>query len=152
MSVTAGGEFEIGTDGPAVVLVGVDGSRSSLRAAAYAGGLARRQRSRLVVLYVSHRPAGADLMVESSAATDQAQRVIADELRLLAHEGAAYHGLDLDFMTAAGDPYAQLVEVADRVRAEVVVVGASESAGHRIVGSIAVRLVKAARWPVVVVP
>jgi nucleotide-binding universal stress UspA family protein len=114
--------------------------------------MARRQGSRLVVVYVSHRPAGADLMAESSIATDQAQRAIADELRLLAHQGAVYHGLELEFMTATGDPYAQLVEVADQVRAEVVVVGASESAGHRLVGSIAVRLVKAARWPVVVVP
>jgi nucleotide-binding universal stress UspA family protein len=32
------------------------------------------------------------------------------------------------------------------------VVGASTHAGHRLVGSLAVRLVKAARWPVTVVP
>jgi hypothetical protein len=36
-------DFEFGTDGPSLILVGVDGSRTSLRAAAYAGGLARRQ-------------------------------------------------------------------------------------------------------------
>jgi nucleotide-binding universal stress UspA family protein len=151
-AVTVRGEFEIGTDGPAVILVGVDGSRSSMRAASYAGGMARRQGSRLVVLFVSHRPAGADLMAESSVATDQAQKAIADDLRGLAHAGAEYHGLDLEFVTGTGDPYAQLVEVAERVRAEMVVVGASESAGHRLVGSIAVRLVKTAKWPVVVVP
>ncbi|CAM5274783.1 universal stress protein A [Streptomyces purpurascens] len=37
-------------------------------------------------------------------------------------------------------------------KADAVVVGASEQAGHRIVGSVAVRLVKAGRWPVTVVP
>jgi nucleotide-binding universal stress UspA family protein len=42
--------------------------------------------------------------------------------------------------------------VAKQVRAEVIVVGASESAGHRLVGSLAVRLVRAGRWPVTVVP
>ena len=46
-------EFELGTDGPMVVLTGVDGSRTSMRAAAYAAGLARRQQSRLVVVYVA---------------------------------------------------------------------------------------------------
>lgn len=35
--------FERGTDGPKVILAGVDGSESSLRAAAYAAGPARRQ-------------------------------------------------------------------------------------------------------------
>jgi nucleotide-binding universal stress UspA family protein len=38
------------------------------------------------------------------------------------------------------------------VPADAVVVGASAHAGHRLVGSLAVRLVKAARWPVTVVP
>jgi hypothetical protein len=32
------------------------------------------------------------------------------------------------------------------------VVGASMQAGHRFAGSIAIRLVKAGRWPVTVVP
>jgi hypothetical protein len=48
----AGGAFELGTDGPKVILVGVDDSVTSLRAGAYAAGLARRQGARLVVVYV----------------------------------------------------------------------------------------------------
>jgi nucleotide-binding universal stress UspA family protein len=39
-------------DGPDVLLVGVDGSDTSLRAGAYAAGMARRQKARLVILYV----------------------------------------------------------------------------------------------------
>jgi hypothetical protein len=36
--------------------------------------------------------------------------------------------------------------------ADGIIVGASMQAGHRIAGSLAVRLVRAGRWPVTVVP
>lgn len=55
------------------------------------------------------------------------------------------------FHTFRGDPCNGLVAAAE-LKADAVVVGASESAGHRIVGSVAVPLVKAGRWPVTVVP
>ena len=57
-----------------------------------------------------------------------------------------------EFHTFRGDPYSGLTKAADELKADAVVVGASEQAGHRIVGSVAVRLVKAGRWPVTVVP
>ncbi len=38
------------------------------------------------------------------------------------------------------------------ILAGVDVVGASEQAGHRLIGSVASRLVRAGRWPVTVVP
>jgi nucleotide-binding universal stress UspA family protein len=104
------GEFELGTDGPAVILVGVDDTVTSLRAAAYAAGLARRQRARLVAVYVSSTS---------------------------------------PVVGAAGA--AVLVAEAE-TRADAIVVGASKQAGHRFVGSLAVRLVRAGKWPVTVVP
>ena len=45
--------FERGTDGPRVIMVGIDGSDTSMRAAAYACGLARRQHCQLVVVFVA---------------------------------------------------------------------------------------------------
>jgi nucleotide-binding universal stress UspA family protein len=38
------------------------------------------------------------------------------------------------------------------MRADAIVVGASAKAGHRLIGSLAVRLVRAGKWPVTVVP
>ena len=60
--------------------------------------------------------------------------------------------MPLTFITARGDPFNELRRVADEVRADAVIVGASTKAGHRWIGSLAVRLVKAGRWPVTVVP
>jgi nucleotide-binding universal stress UspA family protein len=151
-----GGAFELGTDGPKVILVGVDDSVTSLRAGAYAVGLARRQGARLVCVYVEQLSvmygaaagAGAGVM----GAQDQALHEMAADLRRRAEEAAQSRGVPLTFITAHGDPYLELRRVADEVRADAVIVGASTKAGHRWVGSLAVRLVKAGRWPVTVVP
>jgi len=151
-----GAAFELGTDGPQIILVGVDDSVTSLRAAAYAAGLARRQRARLVVVYVEQLSAlygaAAGAGASAIAAQEQALDETAAGLRRRAEEYAGILGMPLKFIVAHGDPYIELRRVADEVRADAVVVGASTKAGHRWVGSLAVRLVKAGRWPVTVVP
>jgi nucleotide-binding universal stress UspA family protein len=55
------------------------------------------------------------------------------------------------FVIAYGDPYCEIKRIADESRADAIVVGASRKAGHRLIGSVAVRLVRAGRcarrWP-----
>ncbi len=150
------GAFELGTDGPMVILVGIDDSVTALRAGAYAAGLARRQGARLVCVYVEQLSglygASAAAGAGAIAAQDQALEEVAADLRRRAQEYAGVLGVSFTFIATRGDPYTELRRVADKVRANAVVVGASTKAGHRWVGSLAVRLVKAGRWPVTVVP
>lgn len=148
--------FELGTDGPAAIVVGVDGSDTSLRAAAYAAGLARRQRTRLVAVYARAHPSSVLAMADpggaaTTAALD-AQDEVETQLRELLDRQAHAWGVEARLVVRHGDPMTVLSDVAEEVRADAVIVGSSESVGHRLAGSLAVRLVRSRRWPVTVVP
>jgi len=150
-----GSAFELGTDGPSVILVGVDDSTTSSRAGWYAAGLARRQGAQLVAVFVSPLaalgaagPAGAAITV----ARDEAFRATAADMERRAREIGAELGISITFVAARGEPFAEICRIAGEVRADAIVVGASAHAGHRFIGSLAVRLVRAGKWPVTVVP
>ncbi|RPF38257.1 universal stress protein [Streptomyces sp. TLI_185] len=146
-------QFERGTDGPKVIVVGVDGSDTSMRAAAYAAGLARRQHALLAVVYVQPvMAAGAAMGAPVAETTDEIAEDLKTYIRDATERLRGIFEVRWEFHTFRGDPYSGLVKAADELKADAVVVGASEQAGHRIVGSVAVRLVKAGRWPVTVVP
>jgi nucleotide-binding universal stress UspA family protein len=135
-----------------VILVGVDGSPTSLRAAAYAAGLARRQRSRLVAVYVTGAtPPMAGWVPTAHAVAREVSAEVDAELRRLITR-ADELGIVGEYRSVPGDPVTELSRIADDLPADAVLVGASEQAGHRVIGSVAVRLVRLGRWPVTVVP
>ena len=149
---TPASEFELGSDGPTLILVGVDGSRTSWRAAAYAGGLARRQHCRLLALFVTRLSANIGGAPGAAAAMNEAALQAAADIEQQLRARAAEVGVELEFRAVIGDPFTELTRAASESRADAVVVGASEHAGHRIVGSLATRLVRSGKWPVTVVP
>ena len=76
-----GDGFERGTDGPRVIVAAVDGSTTSMRAAAYAAGLARRQSAELVVVFVASGSTMANLVPAAGSAVDEAMHDVAADLR-----------------------------------------------------------------------
>ena len=96
------------------------------------------------------------MTVPSAAGLAAARRDAEDEavadMRRRAEELSTELGVPITFIATRGDPFSELSRIAEQIRADAVVVGASARVGHRFIGSLAVRLVKAARWPVTVVP
>lgn len=144
--------FERGTDGPRVIVAAVDGSTTSMRGAAYAAGLARRQGAELVVVFVGTSSAMANLVPAAGPALTEAAHDVATDLRRQIEQAAQQGTVNARFVERRGDPYNEIAKVCTDVLADAVVVGASTSAGHRLVGSLGVRLVRAGKWPVTVVP
>jgi len=93
-------------------------------------------------------PVGATVAAAETAAYDE----VAAEMRGRVEEAALEFGISIDFIVARGDAYAEIKRIADEARADAIVVGASQKVGHRLIGSLAVRLVRAGKWPVTVVP
>jgi len=144
--------FELGTDGPSLILAALDGSETSMRAAAYAVGLARRQGARITLVYVHTVGTFSTSVAGAIPAIEQANRQTADELRETIETNSARLGVEATFVERAGSPFTEITALADELRADAVVVGASTQAGHKFAGSLALHLVRAARWPVTVVP
>lgn len=138
--------------GAAVLLVGIDGSDTSLRAGAYAAGMASRQHARLVCLYVRTYKVSAGVGVAAIPAMYRAHDEIARELRELVESNSVRLGIDAEFVEREGSPFTEIVRLADELPADAVIVGASTKAGHRFVGSLAVHLVRTSKWPITVVP
>ena len=145
--------FECGTDGPRVIMVGVDGGAAAERAGAYAGGLARRQHAHLVVVFVAATSLCQALAPPGlSAAVEETVQELTEEMRRQVSQRAEELALPITFLCRRGAAAVELARVADELRADMVVVGASRRGGHLLMGSVARRLVRTGRWPVVVVP
>lgn len=142
-----------------VVVVGFDGSQSAYRALDAATKLISGRSGSIVVVYVAHLSAAAELspeaMVESLKGFDALQQQFTDAIRsrldgveqrwsLLRRDGAVAH---------------ELVAAADLVVRDhgsdadtVIVVGSAMHTYHHVVGSVPVALVRHAKYPIVVVP
>jgi nucleotide-binding universal stress UspA family protein len=141
-----------GREGARTLVVGVDGSDTSWRAAAYAVGIVRRQggNSRLIFVYVAPGPGVKALAPQVIPASVEASALtLADITERLK---GALDDVDWEIRSPTGSAFAELKRIATTVRADTVVVGASSGIAHRFVGSLAARLVKTRRWPVIVVP
>jgi nucleotide-binding universal stress UspA family protein len=143
--------------GETAVVIGLDGSDPSWDAFWWGCGEARRLRAGAAAVFVSPTiDAGSGLALALGCPCDYAEidRRAADwaaglESDVLRH--AADHGYDLVFVHARGDPAQELVRVAATLECDLIVVGRSAKALHRVTGSLGRRLIRTRRAPVVAV-
>jgi nucleotide-binding universal stress UspA family protein len=151
---TLPGNFEIGRDGPGVVVVGLDGSNTSRDALAYAVGMARREGSELIIVQVGS-PVSAAAAVGAVGGVGPPSDV---DRGIEAVATSMLEGLDellparWRIVTRAGEPGVELERVATECQADAIVVGRSRNPGRHLLGSVAARLVRRANHPVIVVP
>ncbi|MGH3762539.1 universal stress protein [Actinophytocola sp.] len=137
-------DSDVGKDGLAVIVVGVDGGDRALHAAAWASGLARRERALLVLVYVEALTSPAYWSPIGMATAAEAAGALVAELRETATSYLDPVGVRWELVHYRGDPAHGLEAVAEARRADCIVVGRG--------GGVARALVNDARRPVVVVP
>ena len=141
------------------ILVPHDFSAGAARAAQLAHDLAKVHGARLVFLHVAELPplvgAGAALVPDGGgppiSVGDYAVRSATERLTEL----AAQYGSDLEvsYEAVVGHPAAEITSVAERLGADAIVLGTHGRTGlaRAILGSVAARVVRESRVPVVTI-
>ena len=142
---------------PVRIVVGVDGSEQSIRAARVAAGMARSSGSKLHVVTVVRPPEGWWGVVGSpppadalSASMERAQRSVLDATMA----AVDMEGIDVTVTEEIGDPAVALSAYCEQVGAGLLVVG-RRGAGmveRLVLGSVADRLAHHAPCALMVVP
>lgn len=138
------------------ILCPVDFSDSSHKAAHYAVDFARAVGAGVTLLHVYHLPAHSALVEAPHTVADLSQelrRAIDEEFRALIAQ-LNPGPVTIGTMLAVGVPYVQIVDVAATKGADMIVMGAM---GHSritrlLLGSVAERVVRSSKVPVLVVP
>jgi nucleotide-binding universal stress UspA family protein len=142
---------------PKSIVVGVDGSETSTRAAEIAAEIARSREAKLVLVTVVRPPegwwgiGGAPPTPEAlSAALVEGQQQVLKENE----ETLPLDGLDYETVEELGDPTSRLIAVAEEREAGLIVIGKRGAglAERVMLGSVADRLCHHSPVPVMVVP
>jgi nucleotide-binding universal stress UspA family protein len=143
------------------VLVGIDGSPSSVAAECWAANAVRDSGGEVVALHVIGAPlvqqATEDVVHGLGMAESGLERAQAESARLLEEEWCQPlrdAGVPYRTLVARGDPVHELLHIARKEDVDVIVVGhqCDSSFVHRLFRGISDNLLDHARRPVVVVP
>ncbi len=125
------------------VMVGTDGSDSSLRAVERAAELARDAGARLVVVCAYHAASEREVAAAGDALGDEAYQVVGsapaeDTLRTAADRAAAAGATDVVTAAIGGDPVKTLVRAVEDHKADLLVVGnrGLNTLAGRLLGSV----------------
>jgi nucleotide-binding universal stress UspA family protein len=134
------------------VVAGFDGSESSRNALAYAAGVARRLERPLLIVYVTARAIYCEPLTGQVVGTVSDEAAIRRWLIAELDQVCDTEGLEVLMTIRCGPPARELAAAAAECNADALVIGASSSTWHHVVGSVPGWLAKHAHCPVTVVP
>jgi nucleotide-binding universal stress UspA family protein len=140
------------------LVVGYDGSPPAIRAMDAAVRLLQGRIGRIDVVYVAHMPSMAALSAAAVTELETGFDDIEQELRTMAADQLQGLEQNWDFQRREGLIAEELILAAKDLAAAdpqvtvAIIVGSSSAVTHRVVGSVAVSLVRHSPVPLVVVP
>ena len=143
------------------IVVGIDGSSTANAALVHAAALAKRHEARLYIVHgyrsavdlvaLAVDPAGANLGAQA-AAVDKDLRDEAGALLQQATREASAAGVDVEAIAIAGDAADALLDTAERIDADLIVVGnRGMSSARRFLGNVPNRVAHHASCSVMIV-
>lgn len=140
------------------VLVPIDFSDGSLLALDYAIDLARSIRAELTILFVVEpvgSGAGGDLYstaMDRSILFEERQRIGSEQLSLLGRR-LGKRAIRFRTLVETGTPYRVIGEVAEKLRADLIVMATHGRSGvsHLLLGSVAEKVIRTAPCPVLTI-
>lgn len=130
-------------NGGGTVLVAYDGSPEARRALCEAAVFARRARRMAVLHVIPAQSVSSRLVTVADEQEEEQRRLLAEATRLLSGKG-----VEVEPFGAAGDPLTEILALAEKLDAPLVVVGGHR---HQFRHSIGDRLVRRASCDVLVV-
>jgi nucleotide-binding universal stress UspA family protein len=129
-----------------VVLVAYDGSPAARRALVHAADIVGRSGTVTVVNVIATQSVGSRLQTVTDDQRDR-QKALLEEARSV----LASHGVHSEFVAVCGNPYTEILDTAERIGAQMLVVGRSRRWRHLLSRSLAIRLASRAPRDVLVV-
>ncbi len=134
------------------ILVAYDGSEPAERALRMAIDLARALSAKIYVIYVVNIPPEVHMVLTTGTILGEiareGQRILEKAKMILEREGIVY-----ELITEAGDPAEKIVETAEKLNVELIVMGHRGLSGFKrlLIGSVCEKVLRHSTRPVLVV-
>lgn len=135
------------------ILLATDGSENAKRAANEAAGLARELSSHVILVYIINNPPSQSRMVKAnfdvhSLLEEDAKSEIKHTIDIFEKDSLAY-----TLKVAIGDPAAEIIEIAEKERADLIVIGSRGLGAIKgvFLGSVSQKVTHHAKCPVMIV-
>ncbi len=135
------------------ILLATDGSENARRAAAEAAGLARELSSHVILVYINNSPPSQSRLVKAnfdvhSILEEDAKSEIKNTLEFYEKDGLPY-----TLKVAIGDPAAEIIEIAAKEKADLIIIGSRGLGAIQgvVMGSVSRKVAQHATCPVMIV-